>query len=202
MPNPIAVPGAVVPSGSLTAPGGAFGIQGIQGPIGPAGSSGSGSVKPFQVFQAALESSPPATLFATYGVQNNRPHLAFNDSATWGGYFFGVIPQGVNLASGLLVRLKWKSITVASGNAVWSVQFERLNTAESSDSFDTAPTPVVTACSGTTSALVETAITVTTIDGLTAGDGFGLLVQRLGANASDTLVGDACLRLVSIETVA
>jgi hypothetical protein len=49
--------------------------------------------------------------------------------------------------------------------------------------------------------LVETAITITTIDGVTAGDGLLLQVQRIGGNGSDTLVGDLCLETVSVETV-
>ncbi len=154
---------------------------------------------PFVQFQAALDYSPPATLYGVFGVQNNRPHLAFNDSATWTALYFGIVPLTQLFASGLIVRLKWKSITVTTGNAVWGVAIERLNTAESADSFDTQVT-ATTACSGTQSALVETAITITTIDSIAAGDGFGLQVQRLGANGSDTLVGDACLRLISIES--
>ena len=152
-------------------------------------------------FQAGIEFSQPATLYAVFGVQNARPHLAFNDSATWGAYFFGYIPTGISLTGGITIRLKWKSITATTGNCKWNVALERLNTAESADSFATATTGT-TACSGTTSIIVETAIgpiTGANLDGLTAGDGFGLLVQRLGADGADTLVGDACLRLVIVE---
>ena len=168
------------------------------------GTGGSGGPpKPFKTFHAALEGCPPATLYGVYAVQNNRPHLEFADSATNGMYFFGVIPTGAVLTSGLIVRLKWKAIVASpTGNVRWNVAFERLNTAESADSFDTA-VPFTSAV-GAQSTLVEAAITVTTIDGLTAGDGFGLLVQRLGADGADTLTAAAvaCLRFVSVETVA
>ena len=155
----------------------------------------------FRQWQAAIEYSPPATLYAVFGVQNARAHLAFNDSATWTANFYGVVPSGTYLGAGLIVRLKWKSITVTTGNAVWNSAVERLNTAESADSFDTAAT-VTAGCSATQSALVESVIgPFTTIDSITAGDGIGLQIQRIGANGSDSLVGDACLRTVSIESV-
>lgn len=157
--------------------------------------------KPFKTWVVGLEGSPPATLYAVFGTQNSRPHLAFNDAATWGTLLFGVVPTGVALGSGFIVRLKWKSITVTTGNAVWGVALERMNTGQGTDSLDTQAT-ATTACSGTVSVLVETAITITTIDSMVAGDGFMLQVQRIGANGSDTMVGDGCLVTVSIETVA
>ena len=157
----------------------------------------------FRQWQAALEYSPPATLYAVFGVQNARAHLAFNDAAAWTANFYGVVPAGTYLGAGITVRLKWKSITTERpAVAVWGASIERLNTAESADSFDTQTLNTTTGCSSTQSALVESVIgPFTTIDGLTAGDGFGLQIQRLGANGSDLLAGDACLRTVSIESV-
>jgi hypothetical protein len=75
-----------------------------------------------------------------------------------------------------------------------------MNTNQNADSFDTQVTATTTT-SGTVKTLVETAITITTIDGVTAGDGLLLQVQRIGGNGSDTLVGDLCLETVSVETV-
>lgn len=151
----------------------------------------------FSRWQAALQYSPPAILYAVFGTQNNRAHLAFNDSATWGAYFHDIVPLGAAMTGGIIVRLYWKSITTNTGNVVWGAQVDPLTTAESADTLTTQVT-ATTACSATTSVLVSTAITIAT-PGLTAGAPYMLLIQRLGANASDTMVGDACLRLVSVE---
>jgi hypothetical protein len=158
-------------------------------------------MKPFKVWTAGVEGYPPSTLYATYGVRNNRPYLAFNDSATWTAYFMTVVPTGASLGSGLVVRLKWMAATATTGNVVWGVAIERMTTDQDADSFDTQVT-ATTACSGTSGIAVETAITITTIDSAVALDGIIIQVQRLGANGSDSQVGDAQLELVSVETAA
>jgi hypothetical protein len=157
-------------------------------------------MKPFKVWTAGIEGYPPSTLYGTFGVRNNRPYLAFNDSATWTAYFMTVVPTGASLGSGLIVRLKWMAATATTGNAVLGVAIERMTTDQDADSFDTQVT-ATTATSGTSGIAVETAITITTIDGVTALDGMIIQVQRLGANGSDTVTGDIQIETVSVETV-
>jgi hypothetical protein len=157
-------------------------------------------MKPFKVWVAGIEGIPPSTLYGTFATTNNRPYIAFNDSATWTMLFMTTVPTGASLGGGLIVRIKWLSIAATTGAAVLGVACERMNTNQNADSFDTQVTATTTT-SGTVKTLVETAITITTIDGVTAGDGLLLQVQRIGGNGSDTLVGDLCLETVSVETV-
>jgi hypothetical protein len=168
----------------------------------PAGGGGSsGPPKPFKAWVAGIECFPPSTLYATFGTRNNRPFLAFNDSATWTTYAMTVLPTGITLTSGLIVRLKWMAATATTGSAVCGVAIERMNTDQDADSFDTQAT-ATTACSATSGIAVETAITITTIDSAVAGDGIIIQVQRLGASGSDSLVGDLQLETVSVEAAA
>jgi hypothetical protein len=169
----------------------------------PAGGGGSsGPPKPFKTWVAGLEGYTPSTLYATFGVRNNRPHLAFNDSATWTAYLMTVIPTGADLTSGLVVRTKWMAATATTGNVMWGVSIERMNTDMDADSFATQTT-ATTATSATSGILVETAITVSAAncDGAVAGDGIIVQLQRVGGNAADTATGDVQASLVTVETV-
>jgi hypothetical protein len=151
------------------------------------------------VWVAGLEFSPPVTLYGTFTTRNARPLLAFNDAATWTTLFFNVVPLGSILTSGVIIRLYWMGATAVTGNVMWSVSIERMNTDQDTDSFDTAGTGT-TATNGTSGILTTTSITLTAIDNMVAGDPFALQVQRIGGNAADTMVGDAQLQFVSIES--
>jgi hypothetical protein len=138
-------------------------------------------------------------LYGTFTTRNARPLLAFNDAATWTTLFFNVVPLGSILTSGVIIRLYWMGATAVTGNVMWSVSIERMNTDQDTDSFDTAGTGT-TATNGTSGILTTTSITLTAIDNMVAGDPFALQVQRIGGNAADTMVGDAQLQFVSIES--
>jgi hypothetical protein len=147
----------------------------------------------------ALDAMPPATLYATFGTVNSTPFLAFNDSATWGTVFIEATRWGAVLTSGVVIRLRWASATATTGSVVWGVAMERFGILTvASDHFDTQATATTTT-NGTVEIITETDITLTTINSVVAGDVFRLQVQRLGANGSDTMVGDAQLFSVSIE---
>ena len=83
---------------------------------------------PFKIWVAGLEFSPPATLNATFTSRNARPVLAFTDSATWSTLFFNIVPLGSILTSGVIIRLYWMGATAVTGNVIWSVAIERMNT--------------------------------------------------------------------------
>jgi hypothetical protein len=127
--------------------------------------------------------------------------LDFDDAATKSAVFVGTIPEAASLGSGLIVRLHFMATTATSGNVRWSVAFERSNTDLDADSFDTA-TAATVATNGTSGIVTVSAITCTTIDSVTAGDLFRVRVQRLGADAADTMTGDAELVAVEIRSAA
>jgi hypothetical protein len=148
------------------------------------------------------ENQPPATAFATLDTRNSIAVLDFDAAVDESAIFSGVIPENANLASGLQIRLAWMASTATSGNCRWGVQIERCTTDLDADSFDTA-TEATEAANGTSGIATLTSITVTAIDGLTAGDTFRIKVFRNADDATnDTMTGDAELIAVEIRSAA
>ena len=148
------------------------------------------------------DNQPPASDFATLDTRNSISVLEFNASTEETARFVGSIPEGANLASGLLVRIWWMGDTATSGNVRWAAAFEDTGTDLDADSFDTA-TEVTSAANGTSGIETVASITCTTIDGLAAGDRFRLLIARKGADAvNDTMLGDAQVVAVEVRGVA
>jgi hypothetical protein len=161
----------------------------------------SGGSKTYAVFVAGLENSPPSTAFATLDTRSSIPCLDFDDATDESAVFMGIIPEGASLGSGLKIRLHWMATTATSGNVVWDVSLERMTTGLDSDSFDTIASGTA-AANGTSGILTVTEITLTTIDSVTAGDGYRLKVTRDANNASDTMTGDAELVVCEVRSAA
>jgi hypothetical protein len=148
------------------------------------------------------ENQPPATAFATLDTRNSIAVLDFDAATDESAIFSGVIPENANLASGLQIRLAWMATSATSGNCRWGVQIERCTTDLDADSFDTA-TEANGAANGTSGIATVTSITVTAIDGLTAGDTFRIKIFRNADDATnDTMTGDAELIAVEIRSAA
>jgi hypothetical protein len=111
------------------------------------------------------------------------------------------MPEGASLGSGLKIRLHWMSTNQTSNNVVWDVSLERMTTDLDSDSFDTIASGTA-AANGTSGILTVTEITLTTIDSVTAGDGFRLKVTRDANNGSDNMSNDAELIAVEVRSAA
>ena len=163
--------------------------------------SGSGGTKTLARF-TPRDNQPPASDFATLDTRNSISVLEFNASTEETAMFVGSIPEGANLASGLLVRIWWMGDTATSGNVRWAAAFEDTGTDLDADSFDTA-TEVTSAANGTSGIETVASITCTTIDSLAAGDRFRLRIARKGADAvNDTMLGDAQVVAVEVRGVA
>jgi len=160
-----------------------------------------GGTKTYAVFTAE-HNQPPATAFATLDTRNSIAVLDFDDTTDESAVFVGIIPEAASLGSGLKIRLHWMATTATSGNVVWDVSLERMTTDLDSDSFDTIASGAPAAANGTSGILTVTEITLTTIDSVTAGDGYRLKVTRDANNASDTMTGDAELVAVEIRSAA
>src|SRR6478609_7961005 len=148
---------------------------------------------PFKTWLAAKDANA-----GTVTVRTSPPLLAFPAGVTTTALFFGIIPFGAVLTSGVIVRLNWIAATAVSGNVFWSLSIERLNTVQDVDSFDTA-VPSTVAPNATNGAGILTPVTITTIDGVLVGEGFALRVQRLSTAG---MLGDAQLQMLSIESAA
>jgi hypothetical protein len=161
---------------------------------------GDGSTKTYAVFNA-MDNQPPATAFATLDTRNSIAILDFDDSTDENAIFLSVIPEAAVLGSGLKIRIIWTATTATSGDCVWDAALERMNTDIDSDSFDTAAS-VTTTTNGTSGVPNYSEITLTTIDSVTAGDGFRLKINRDANNGSDTMTGDAELIAVEVRSAA
>jgi hypothetical protein len=161
--------------------------------------TGSGT-KTYAVF-TPNDNQPPASNFATLDTRNSILVLDFDAATDESAVFAGVIPEAASLGSGLKIRLHWMATTATSGDCIWDVSLERMTTDLDSDSFDTIAS-ATTATSGTSGIPTVTEITLTTIDSVTAGDGYRLKVTRDANNASDTMTGDAELVVVEVRSAA
>ena len=160
-----------------------------------------GGTKTYAFWSASSGNQPPSSGFMTLDTRNSIAVLDADDATTESAIFVGVMPEAASLASGLIVRIHFMATTATSGNVRWSVSFERGNTDLDSDSFDTA-TAATTATSGTSGIPAVSAITCTSIDSITAGDPYRLRIQRLGADAADTMTGDAEIYAVELRSAA
>ena len=162
---------------------------------------GSSGTKTLALF-TARDNHPPATNFATLDTRNSVNVLEFDAATEESATFVGAIPEGANLASGLLVRIWWMGDTATSGNVRLAASFERSGTDLDADSFDTA-TEVTSAANGTSGIETVAEITCTAIDSLAAGERFRLRIARKAADATnDTMAGDAQLVAVEVRQVA
>lgn len=167
---------------------------------GSGGGGGSGT-KTYAVF-TPMTSQPPASNYATLDTRNSIAVLDFDDTVEEGAFWVGIMPEGASLGSGLKVSITWMATSATTGNVRWGAKFERMNTDEDSDSFDTAA-EAHTATSGTSGIPVKTTITCTTIDGITAQDVYRLWIYRDASDTTnDTVTGDAELIAVEVWSAA
>lgn len=147
---------------------------------------------------SALDNQPPSSNFATFHVRNTIAVLDFDADTDESAVFVNSIPEAADFTTGITVRLHWTATSATSGDCVWAVAFERMNTDLDSDSFATAVSGTSTT-NGTSGIITTTSINFTgsEIDGLVAGDPFRVRVTRDADNGSDTMAGDA--ELISIE---
>jgi hypothetical protein len=149
----------------------------------------------------ALGGAPPASAAATPDVRNNHVVLDFDADTNESSYFSAVLPKhyaGGNLA----VRLHWLATSATTGNVRWRAAFERLEAAGpdlDSSGFQTA-IEANGAAGGTNGQVTITTLTLTALDGATAGDAFRIAVTRVADDGvNDTMVGDA--ELLAVELV-
>jgi hypothetical protein len=111
------------------------------------------------------------------------------------------MPEAASLGSGLKIRIIWTATSATTGDTVWLSALERMTTDIDVDSFDSAAS-VTTTTNATSGVPNYSEITLTTIDGVTAGDGFRLKITRDATNVADTMTGDAELIAVEVRSAA
>lgn len=153
---------------------------------------------------SARDNQPPATAFATIDTRNGQYVLDFDDGAAGANeraVFAGIIPAEFSLTGGFKVRVHWWASSINTAHRVkWTAEVDRRNTDASTDSgawgsIHSALGPP----DGTQFKPTFTEITLTSIDGLVAGEPFRLRITRDAADsANDTMSGDAELFGVQI----
>lgn len=149
-----------------------------------------------------LANQPPASSYATFDTRNNHVVLDFDASADEAAIFGDVLPRHY-AGGGITVTIVWMATTATSGNVVWSVAIERMDTATDldADSFATANTATA-AAPATSGAPAYTTIAFTSgaqMDSLAVGEAFRIKVSRTGSSGSDTMTGDAELLRVELK---
>ncbi len=158
-----------------------------------------------------LSNEPPATGYATLDTRNSHPCLDFDDAAaTESAIFSAVLPRHY-AGGGITVLLHWSATTAITGNVMWQSAFERMSAIASApldidtDGFATPVTWTAQATDPTLSGNVVIDSQAHTngaqINSIAVGDLFRIKVERLGSNASDTMVGDAELLGVELREV-
>lgn len=151
----------------------------------------------FMANDATIAASGPSAK-----ARNGHPVINFDDTTAESVYFHSVM--SLDYAAGnITVDIHWVALTATSGSVVWGVEFERDAAGGQdidSDGFATQQTGT-SATNGTSGVITKTSITLTQAqaDSIAAGDAFRLRVQRVAANGSDTMSGDAQLLRVVVR---
>ena len=146
----------------------------------------------------ATQNQPPASAYATFDTRNSIALLNFDAGTDENAVFLSLMPEAASFTTGITAILKWTAATATSGDCVWVVAFERMNTDIDSDSFATGVSGTTTT-NGTSGIPNTTSINFSSseIDGTTAGDMFRIKVTRDADAGGDTMTGDA--QLIAVE---
>lgn len=132
----------------------------------------------------------PSASFATFDTRNDFTVLDFGDGAVASkSIFIGVMPRDYDDGT-ITIVIHFAATSATSGNAFWSVEFDRVGTALDTDSATWATAQTNTcAVSGTAGILSTCSITFTQAqaDGVLKGELFRMRVVRDVTNAADTV---------------
>ena len=169
----------------------------IISPLGNAaagGGSGSKTLFVWEPFAFTL----PATSPAYFSYRNSRPLLIFINTSNTQARVQGVMPEGVDLSSGVKFRIKWIG-NDTSGNVGWQTSVERGTTDIDTDSFDSAQSDT-DATNGTNGIETTTEISHTSgqIDSVAAGESFTVNLLR-DVSVGSNMAAYAGLRSLELQ---
>jgi hypothetical protein len=145
---------------------------------------------------------PPTADYATLGVRNQHPHLAFDATTAEFALFSAVLPRNYT-SGGITVYVHWAAATATTGTIGWTVEFERIGDGVQdldSDGFASAQTITAATVPGTSGLVDITNVAISdgaNIDSVAVGEYFRIRIKRDVAN--DTATGDAQLYAVELK---
>lgn len=147
------------------------------------------------------DNEPPASNFATLDTRNAHPTLDFDDTTAEAAVFTFFLPLNYG-GGGITVSVNASMSSATSGTLGWTVEIERIATAQDidSDGFASAQTITAATVSGTSGTPIETSVAISdgaNMDSLAAGELGRIRIKRDVAN--DTATGDAELLGVKIK---
>jgi len=150
---------------------------------------------------APYDGEPPAANFAQLDQRNVAPVLDFDDTTGESIEFGGVLPRNYG-GGGVTVTIGWMATSAVTGSVVWGVSFKSFSDdADDLDSKAFAASNNATAPAASASGeIVYDTIAFTDgadMDSVAAAEYFRLKLERLPADGSDDMVGDA--ELISLE---
>jgi hypothetical protein len=175
-------------------PAGPAGAAGAAGPAGPAGPM-------YPTYTTTLSVEDAQFLAATFpqytkvnGAEFPVAELAYDDAANESAFWsFPALLYG---SGNLTVTLEWYATSAVAGDCVWGAAIACITPTTDTQDVETktlaAENTATTTHPGTTAKrLLQTIITVTNLDAITAGDMVWLRLRRL--SAGNTMAGDANL---------
>ena len=165
------------------------------------GGGGGGDAGWFLQFHP-YDNEPPTTNYATFGLRNDQPVLAFDTTTQEIAVFSAVMPHGY-AGGNIVVVLHWAADTATTGTIGWDVTIERIGTTQDIDTngFATAKTVTAATVPGTAGVLATSTVTLTAgatdTDSVAADEKFRIRIRRDVAN--DNAAGDAHLIAVTMR---
>lgn len=147
------------------------------------------------------DNEPPSSNYATLDTRNGHPVLDFDDTTAEAAVFSFVLPRNY-AGGGITVYVGSSATSAASGTIGWTVEIERVGTAQDTDadSFATAATITAATVSGTSGIVTTGNVAISdgaNIDSIAVGELCRIRIKRDVAN--DNAAGDAELHFVEIK---
>ena len=151
---------------------------------------------------------PPATKYATLDTRNAHPVLDFDATVTAtneeAAVWTGVMPQNYS-GGGITVYAHWAATSATNNTTgvVWRTSFERIGNGSQDldvNGFATAKTwsaSLTSSTSGNVTIASQAHTDGAEIDSIAVGESFRFKIERVAADAGDTMTGDA--ELVAVE---
>lgn len=134
----------------------------------------------------------------------SKHYLIASFDASTDEHLWWAFQMPANYASGLLLKLLWyTNDTGASESCVWGCQIAAITESDADTPIEhakaTAQTTTTDVNAAEANRLIQTSITISNDDSVSAGDLVFLLVYRDANNGSDDLTSDANLVAVSLD---